>query len=108
LATNYTKIDSIKVATYKKGTDLNVTVTLSEVAFPANTSKALAKGKVNVTLVADKEYSFAAKMTKAGTFEASVSAKTLDALKAGSYTIVVDSALATESPTVETTNVLIF
>ncbi len=108
LATKFTRIDGIKLDTYKKGTDLKVTVTLSEVAFPANTAKALANGKVNVTLIADKEYTVAAKKLKDGTYEGTISAKTLDGLKAGSYTVVVDSALTTESPTVETTNVVIF
>ncbi|MEI8096211.1 MAG: ABC transporter substrate-binding protein [Spirochaetales bacterium] len=108
LATKFSRIDSIKVDSYKKGTDLKVTATLSEVVFPANSAKAMGTGKVNVTVIADKEYTFAAKMSKAGTFVATVPAKTLDALKAGSYTVVVDSALASESPTVETTNVLIF
>jgi len=108
LATSYTKITGIKVDTYKKGTPLKVVASVVEVAFPAATEKSLGKGVVNVTLVADKEYSFPAKMTKAGSFEASIPAATLDMLKAGSYTIVVDSALAKEAPTVETTNVLIF
>ena len=108
LATSFSRIDDIKVGNYKKGSDLKVTVTLSEVAFPANTSKALVQGNVNVTLIGDKETSFTAKKVKDGTYEALVTAKALDGLKTGSYTLVVDSALGNESPSVETTNVLIF
>lgn len=108
LATSFTRIDNLVIGTYKKGADTKVTVTVSEVAFPAGTAKAPAKASVQVTVVADKEYTFKATQTKAGTFEAVLPAKTLDTLKAGSYTVVAESALGTEAPTVDTSNLLIF
>jgi peptide/nickel transport system substrate-binding protein len=108
LTTSFTRVDNLNVATYKKGADTKVTAQISEVGYPSAIAKAAASAKVTVTLVADKEYSFPAKATKAGTYEAVLPAKTLDTLKAGSYTIVVESSLGTESPTVETSNVLVF
>lgn len=108
LSTAFSRIDNLTVGTYKKGSDVKVSITVSEVAFPAGTAKAPAKASVQVTVVADKEYRFTAKQTKAGTFEAVLPAKTLDTLKSGSYTVVAESALGSEAPTVDTTNLLIF
>jgi len=109
LSTTFTRIDSLTVGTYKKGSDTKVTVTVSDVAYPASTAKASAKAAVSVTVVAaDKEYTFPAKATKAGTWEALLPAKTIDGLKTGSYTVVAQSALGTEAPTVDTTNLIVF
>jgi peptide/nickel transport system substrate-binding protein len=108
LATSFARIDAIKVPTFKKGSDLTVSATVSQVAFPADTSVAAAKGTVKVTIIADKEISYAAKLTKAGTFEAVVPAADLANLKAGSYTVVVEAALGTEAPTVDNSNLIIF
>ena len=44
LATNFARIDAIKVPTYKKGADLTVGVTVSQVAFPENTSRSRRQG----------------------------------------------------------------
>ena len=93
---------------YKKGAGALVSVSLSEVAFPANTAKAAAKANVRVTLVADRQIVYTAKMTKAGTFEAQIPAKDLDSLKPGSYTIVVEAGLGPEAGAVETTNLIVF
>jgi len=108
LATSFARIDAIKIPTFKKGADLTVSVTVSTVAFPANTSVAATKGTVKVTVVGDKEMAYAAKLTKTGTFEAVVPAADLANLKAGSYTVVVEASLGTEAPTVDTANLIIF
>ena len=108
MATNFARVDAIKLPTFKKGADLTVGITVSQVAFPANTAKAAAKGVVKVTLIGDKETSYTAKFVKAGSFEAVIPAKDLASLKSGSYTVVVEAALGTESPSVETANLIVF
>ncbi len=108
LASQFARIDAVKVAPYKKGTDLPVTVTVANVAFPAGSSTAAPKGKVAVTLVADTETVYAATMLKPGSFEARIPAKVLDALKPGSYTLVVEASLGAEAGAVETSNLIVF
>jgi peptide/nickel transport system substrate-binding protein len=108
LSTNFARVDAVKVPAYKKGAGLAVGITVSDVAFPANTSKPAAKANVKVTLIADKETTYAAKLVKAGSFQASIPAKDLDSLKPGSYTIVVEAAFGTEAGAVETANVIVF
>jgi peptide/nickel transport system substrate-binding protein len=108
LATSFAHVDAIKVPTYKKGADLTVGVTVSEVAFPANTTKAAAKANVKVTLIGPKETTYKASMAKAGSFTAVIPAKDLAALKAGSYTVVVEAALGTEAGAVDTANLIVF
>ena len=108
LATSFARVDAIKVPTFKKGSALTVGVTVSEVAFPASTSKAAAKANVKVTLIGDTETVYTAKLVKAGSFEAVIPAKDLAGLKAGSYTIVVEAALGTEAGAVDTANLIIF
>jgi peptide/nickel transport system substrate-binding protein len=108
LSTSFARIDSVRVGTYKRGAGVAVGATVSEVAFPANTSKAAAKAVVKVSLIADKETLYAAKMTKAGTYECLIPAKDLDSLKPGSYTIVVESSLGAEAGAVETATLIVF
>jgi peptide/nickel transport system substrate-binding protein len=108
LATSFARVDAIRVPTYKKGAGLTVNVTVSEVAFPANTSKPAAKANVKVTLVGDKETVYTAKATAAGAFEVQIPAKDLDVLKPGAYTIVVEAALGSEAGAVDTANLIVF
>jgi peptide/nickel transport system substrate-binding protein len=108
LASSFARVDAIKVPTFKKGSDLTIGATVSEVAFPANTSKPAAKANVKITLIGDKETSYTAKLVKAGSFEAVIPAKDLAGLKAGSYTIVVEAALGTEAGAVDTANLIVF
>jgi peptide/nickel transport system substrate-binding protein len=108
LATSFARIDAVRVPAYKKGAGVVVSVSLSEVAFPANTAKAAAKANVKVTLVSDRQTAYVAKMTRAGTFEVQIPAKDLDSLKPGSYTIVVEAGLGTEAGAVETANLIVF
>jgi len=108
LATSFARIDAVRVGSYKKGSGVLVSATVSEVTFPANTSKAAAKAIVKVSLIADKEILYTAKMTKAGAYEYLIPAKDLDSLKPGSYTIVVESSLGAEAGAVETANLIVF
>ncbi len=108
LATRFARIDAIKVPAYKRGSAMNVALTVSDVAYPMNTAKYAAAAKIKVTLIGDKETSYAGTLVKPGSFQAVIPAKDLDALKAGSYTLVVEASFGDESPTVDTSNVIIF
>ena len=91
LSTTYPRIDGIKVGTFAKGQDLKVSVTISDVAFPAGTAKPLVKGDVKVTIVADKEIVVKAKLGNSGTAEATFKAADLSGLKMGaSYPVIVE------------------
>jgi peptide/nickel transport system substrate-binding protein len=107
-ATNFARIDSLKVGAYEKGKDVKVSAQISKVAFPNNTAVAADKANVKVTLAADKETVYTAKMTKAGLFEVSLPAADLAKLKAGSYTVIVEAALGTETATVDTEPLVVF
>jgi peptide/nickel transport system substrate-binding protein len=108
LATHFARIDAINVPAYKKGSPMTVTLTVSDITYPSNKAALAAKGNVKVTLIGDRETSYTAKLAKAGSFQAVIPAKDLDALKAGSYTLVVEAALGTETAAVDTSNVIIF
>jgi peptide/nickel transport system substrate-binding protein len=108
LKTSFARVDAISVPTYKANTDLTVGITVSEIAFPANTSKPAASGTIKVTLIGDKETVYTARLVKAGSFQAVIPAKDLAGLKPGSYTIVVEASLRGEAGAVDTSNVIIF
>ena len=108
LTTNYARVDSLKVPAFEKGKDLTVGITVSSVEFPANKAKGADKANVKVTLVGDKETSYVAKQSKAGSYEAVIPAADLGALKPGSYTVVVEAALGSEAGAVKTSNVIVF
>jgi peptide/nickel transport system substrate-binding protein len=108
VSTTYARINSVKVGTFKKGADVAVDVAVAEVSYPANKAKAAGKANVKVTLVGDKETSYAAKSSKAGFFAASIPAKDLDSLKPGTYTLIVEAGLGTESGAVETASLVVF
>jgi len=108
VATSYARINSLKVGTYQKGADVAVDVAVAEIAFPANTAKAAAKAIVKVTLVADKDYVYAAKASKAGLYRALIPAKDLAALKAGTYTVIGEAGLGPESGAVDTASLIVF
>ena len=104
LSTNFVRIDGIKVGTFSKGKDLTVSASLSDVAYPAGTTKPTAKAAVTVTIVADKDIVASAKITKAGTAEATFKASDLAGLKAGgTYTVIVEAGSA-----VSTANLIVF
>jgi peptide/nickel transport system substrate-binding protein len=108
LATHFARIDRINVPSYTKGKPMTIGLTVSDVSYPLNTAKSAASGTVKVTLIGDKEVSYKGTLLKAGSFQAVIPAKDLDSLSAGSYTLVVEASFGTESPTVETSNVIIF
>jgi len=96
LATNYSRVDAIKVADRKQGQALAVTVDVSSVSYPKNLATPAAKATVEVSLmVGDKATTVAAKSNKAGLFVASFPASLVDALSEGAYTIVASSNLGT-------------
>ncbi len=100
LSTNFVRIDGVKVGTFAKGKDLTISASLVDVAFPAGTSKATTKADVKVMIVADKDIVATAKISKAGTAEATFKAADLAGLKAGkTYTVIVEagSAVATDN-----------
>lgn len=104
---SYARIDKVNVGSYAKGKNLKVAVTLSEVGFPSNVAKSLAKGNVKVTLVGDKETTVQAKLA-AGKAEATIPAEALAGLKTGAYTIIVEASLGSEAGAVETSNLIVF
>jgi peptide/nickel transport system substrate-binding protein len=102
VATSYARINTVKVGTFKKGADLTV-----DIADPANKAKAAVKANVKVTLVGDRDYAFAAKSSKAGFFAATVPAKDLAGLKPGTYTLIVEASLGSESGAVDTASLIV-
>ena len=100
--TSYARINSVKVGTFRKGADVMIEVAVAEVAFPANKAKAAAKANVTVTLVGDRDLVYAAKASKAGFYAAVLPATDLAALKPGTYTVIAEAALGTDSGAVDT------
>jgi len=107
VATTFARVNSVKVGAYQKGSDLAVDIAVAEVEYPSNKAKAAAKANVKVTLVGDKETVYAAKSSKAGMFAAAIPAADLTALKAGTYTLIVEAALGSESGAVSTASLVI-
>jgi peptide/nickel transport system substrate-binding protein len=109
LITNFARVDAINVPSYKKGSNMVVGLTISNVSYPTNKAVAAAKATVKITLVnGDKQTGYPATLVKAGSFQSTIPAKDLDALKAGNYTLIVEAALGDEAPAAETSNVIIF
>ena len=112
LTTTITRIDNVKIpATAQRTKDCTVNVVASAVSYPNDiASTATNKTNVTVTLVkADgSEMTYAAKYVSPGNFSATIPAKDLGALKPGSYTVVVQSYLATEAPSVYPASLVLF
>jgi len=107
LATRYADVAAINVPAYKKGSNMTVAITVNDKAYPSNVSKAAAAATVTLTLVGDTTTSYKATFVKAGSWQAVIPAKDLDALKPGSYTVVVEAKLGTEAPNSGSASVLI-
>ncbi|HRY53994.1 MAG TPA: ABC transporter substrate-binding protein [Spirochaetia bacterium] len=107
VATTYARINSVKVGSFAKGSDLKVDVAVAEVAYPSNKAKAAAKANVKVTLVAEKDYAYEAKPAKAGFFAATIPAADLASLGSGTYTIVAEASLGAESGGVEAASLIV-
>ncbi len=108
VATTYARINSVKVGTFERDRPVSVEIAVAEVAYPANKAKAAAKASVMVTLVADRERSYAAKAAKAGVYAAVIPARDLASLKPGTYTVIAEAALGPESGAVQTTSLIVF
>jgi peptide/nickel transport system substrate-binding protein len=108
VATTYARINSLKVGTFKKDADVAVDIAVAEVAYPANKAQAAAKATVKVTLVGEKDYVYAAKSSKAGLYSVSIPAKDLAAFKPGTYTLIAEAALGSESGAVDTASLIVF
>jgi peptide/nickel transport system substrate-binding protein len=109
LAASYARIDNVALPAYRKGAELAVGVSLSEVAFPSDQAAPAKRGKLKVTLAAaagDKVYLGARR--KDGLFQATIPAKDLAALPTGSYILVIEAALGDEAGPVETRNLVVF
>lgn len=110
--TDLTRIDDVKVpATAQKTKDQVIDIAVSKVVYPLDTAApADNKAKVSVTLVVGEgnEKVYPAKFVKAGSFQVTIPAKDLGALKSGSYTLVVQSNFAAESPSVTPATLVLF
>jgi hypothetical protein len=87
-----------------------VTAKVSVVDYPVGTAKAAdASATVTLTLVtADGEKVYKGAYLSAGQFSATIPAADMKGLKAGSYTIVVQSVLKGEAPAVEPATLVVF
>jgi peptide/nickel transport system substrate-binding protein len=112
LATTVTRIDGVKVpATVQRTKDASIDVAVSAVVYPNDTASAAdGKVKLNATLVlADgSEKNYVGKFVKAGSFQVVIPAKDLGALKAGPYTLVVQTQLKDEAPAVTSSTIVLF
>jgi peptide/nickel transport system substrate-binding protein len=106
--TSYARINSIKVGTFKRGADLSVDVAVAEVAYPANKAKAASSAHVKVTLVGAKQHGYDAKSSKAGVYVATIPAMDLAPLRPGTYTLIAEAALGTDSGAVDTASLIVF
>ena len=106
-----TRIDSVNVPSVtSRGKDAWIPVRLSIVDYPAGTAKpADLTAKVKLTLItADGEKTYNGVFDKTGQYSVTIPAADTRALKAGSYTIVIESSLKTEAPAVESANLVVF
>lgn len=108
LSSSFARIDRIVVGDYVAGKDLKVSVDVSEVAFPAGTAAPLDKGRVRVTLVADRETTVAAEIARAGNAVATIPSAALARLKPGFYTVIVEAALGSEAGAVQSSGLIVF
>jgi peptide/nickel transport system substrate-binding protein len=106
-----TRIDSVTPpAMATKGKDVKIALKISAVDYPANTAKAADNtAKVSLTLVTPAgEKAYKAVFAKAGQFTVTIPAADTKGLAAGSYTIVAQSQLKGEAPSVEPATLTLF
>ena len=108
LRMDYSRVDSVAVADYKKGQNLKITVAVSQVSYPQNQATPASKAAVGVSLMAGaKEIKVFAKIVGPGSWEATLPSQALDALSTGTYTVVAESSLgAGDSPGVGSSTLL--
>jgi peptide/nickel transport system substrate-binding protein len=109
--TTTTRIDSVTPpAMATKGKAITITLKVSSVEYPANTAKAAGNtAKVSLTLVTPKgEKVYKGVFVKAGQFSVTIPAADTKDLAAGSYTMVAQSQLQAEAPSVEPGTLTLF
>jgi peptide/nickel transport system substrate-binding protein len=108
LSSDFIRIDSVGLGTYRKGEGLRVTADLSQVGFPSGIAKPAAKARISVTLVSDTDKTVAGALTGAGIGEATIPASYLDNLQPGDYTILVEASLGVEAGDVKAESLVVF
>lgn len=110
LKTTTTRIDQLSIPTVSKDKDALVAVKVSTVEYPSGVAKLAGAGvKVKATLVAGaKETTYTGTYSKDGVYSVKIPAKDLSGLKAGSYTLVVETSLKNEAPAVEPATLVVF
>ncbi len=110
-AVKTTRIDSVNVPSVtSRGKDAWIPVRLSIVDYPAGTAKAADNtAKVKLTLITDDgEKVYNGAFDKTGQYSITIPAADTKALKAGSYTIVIESSMKSEAPAVESATLVVF
>jgi len=105
------RIDGVTVPSVtNRGKDAVIPVKLSIVDYPAGTARtADGTPKVRLTLITDSgEKVYTGKFAKLGQYSVTIPGADTNALKAGSYTIVVESFLGTEAPAVQSATLVVF
>lgn len=108
--TQTTRIDQVSIPTASKDKDALVAVKVSTVEYPSGVA-AVAGGNVKVKatlVVGDKETTYAGTYSKDGVYSVKIPAKDLSGLKAGSYTLVVETSLKNEAPSVVPSTLVVF
>lgn len=103
-ATTITNIDQLVIpATAGRSADVTVTAKVSTYRYPSDAMTPAGNNvKVSLTLITPAgEKVFAGKYSKAGEFVVTIPSKELSALKPGAYTIVVETKIAGEAPSVK-------
>ena len=108
LRLDYSRIDALAAADYRKGQSIKVTATVVRVAYPENSSGPADKADVYVSLITgDREIRVKALAAGVGTYTAEIPASVLDGLEPGLYTVVAESNLGKEqAPGVGSTKIL--
>ena len=103
-ATVITNVDQVVVpATAARSANVTLTVKVSTYVYPSDKmTPASNSTKVTVSLLtATGEKAYPAKFSKAGEFTVTIPAADLGKLSAGAYTIVIESKIAGEAPSVK-------
>jgi peptide/nickel transport system substrate-binding protein len=108
--TQTTRIDQVSIPTATKDKDALVAVKVSLVEYPSGVATVAGSTvKVKATLVAGgKETTYTGTYAKDGVYSVKIPATDLSALKAGSYTLIVETSLKNEAPSVEPTTLVVF
>ncbi len=107
-----TRVDSVSVpTTVGKDKDVAIGAAVSIVEYPAGTAKsadATVKLKATLVLADGSEKVYTGAFVKSGSFSVKIPAADLKNLKAGSYTLVIETYLKNEAPATEVTSLVVF